>query len=50
MKVLAETLIGKRRYSVEMNRDKMGLRGFLAVQAVGLAIYLVGTIKVEPSE
>lgn len=47
MRIEAVTLLRAKRFDVELPGRKFGLRAWLAVQAIGLAVMLVGTVSAD---
>lgn len=48
MKAVCETLIGSKTYTVDFKgQNSMGIRSWLAVQCIALAIMLAGPLDVE---
>lgn len=45
---IGECYIGGRQFKVRMDRSRIGLLGWLALQGIGFAVMLVGDITVQP--
>jgi len=43
-----QTYIGGKRFRIQMDRERIGVVGWLALQGIGFAVMLVGDIVVAP--